>query len=103
MCEYAWIESIIAAYSYNRNTKDVINMIQGAINRILDRPYNEINAGDDDTDILMSSLVLRYGDYGTSPRFGWIEADYKGDVLYTLGKELNYYKTIYSTECDNND
>lgn len=103
MNDYIWIESLITAYYYNRNTKDVITMIQGTINRILDRPYDELNAGDDNTDILMSALVHRYGDYGTSPRFGWVAQDYKSDILWTLGKELNYYKEIYSREEDRNE
>lgn len=103
MNEYVWIESVISAYYYNRETKDVITMIKSTINRILDKPYDELNAGDDDTDILMCALVLRYGDYGTSPRFGWIAEDYKSSILFTLGRELNYYEAIHDREENDND
>lgn len=92
MDEYTWIESLIWSYYYNRDRQDLINMIQGVINRILDKPYNEVNAGDDDTDILMGAIVLMYGDYGTSPRFGWIDEEHKENVLNILNELLKYHK-----------
>jgi len=90
--DYEWIESLIWSYFYNRDRQDIINMIQGVINRILDKPYNEVNAGDDDTDILMGAIVHMYGDYGTSPRFGWIDAEHKQHVIDILNELLEFHK-----------
>lgn len=36
--------------------------------------------------VLWSMLVLMYGDYGTSPRYGWLRAENAEEVL----KELDY-------------
>ena len=92
MDDYEWIESLVSSYFYNRERMSIICMIQGVINRILDKSYSELNAGDDDTDILMGAIVIQYGEYGTSPRFGWIYDEYKEGVLETLGELLEYHE-----------
>ena len=38
--------------------------------------------------ILWSVLVVMYGDYGTSPRYGWLEAEHR-DILIEIIKKLD--------------
>jgi len=92
MEKYAWIESLVMSYYYNRDREAIINMIAGVINRINNLPYNELNAGDDDTDILMGAIVIHFGEYGTSPRYGWIDEEHKENVLNILDELLEYHK-----------
>ena len=98
MSDYTWIESLIASYFYNRDREQIVNMIQGTINRILDMPYGSVNAGDDDTDILMGAITCQFGDYGTSPRFGWIYEQHKENVLEILNELLEYNITQLELE-----
>lgn len=39
--------------------------------------------------ILWSVLVMEYGDYGTSPRYGWIEIEYKEMILEIFKKWID--------------
>ena len=89
--EYSWIDALIWSYFYNRDRQDIVHMIQGVINRILDSPYEGCNAGDDDTDILTGVIVIMYGEYGTSPRYGWIDEEHKENVLNILDELLEYH------------
>ena len=41
--------------------------------------------------VLWSVLVLEYGDYGTSPRFGWLESASVKELPYEIDKWLNQY------------
>lgn len=100
MSDYTWIESLIWSYFYNRRKKDLVNMVEGVINRILDKPYGELNAGDDDTDVLMGAIVQQYGDYGTSPRFGWIYEEHKENVLEILFDLDDYFNKTLDDEED---
>ena len=90
--DYTWIESLVMSYYYNRDRKDIINMIAGVINRITNTSYDSVMPGDDDTDILMGAIVIEYGEFGTSPRFGWIDEEHKENVLNILDELLEYHK-----------
>lgn len=64
------LRSIITAYFYNRNDDDLIRTLHQVIHRL--------NKGEwepplDDADIICSFLYYLYGDYGTSPRYGWFD------------------------------
>ena len=64
------LRGIISAYFYNRNDVDLI--------RTLEQVKNRLNKGEweqpiDDADIICSFLYYLYGDYGTSPRYGWFD------------------------------
>lgn len=98
MSNYHWIDSLITSYFYNRDREDIVNMIQGVINRILDEPYSSVNAGDDDTDILMGAIVIEFGDYGTSPRYGWIYEEHEEQILDVLNELLEYHKAQLEVE-----
>lgn len=62
------VYAITTAFSYNMHTKELIECLKGVLIR-LKREYET-----DDSiviDLIVSFLTLRYGDYGTSPRYGW--------------------------------
>ena len=58
--------------------------------------FPEKNFLSDDVDkpdrILWSVLVIMYGDYGTSPRFGWIMVENRETILDILKKWLDEYE-----------
>ena len=51
-------------------------------------PHEDI---DDDVDIFIGAII-RYGDYGTSPRYGWIDEKHETNVLSILNDELEEWK-----------
>lgn len=44
------------------------------------RPKEE-NFNDSQFEIFWMMLVLQFGDYGTSPRSGWLEMDNKNEII----------------------
>ena len=65
------VDAILTSFSYNRNDDDMLELIEELEKRV--QGYN--HSWSDDRDIAYGILVLLYGDYGTSPRSGWIEKD----------------------------
>lgn len=68
-------EVIYELISYIESNEDVYGISQ---------PNFLGNDYDDPLRILWSVLVMLYGDYGTSPRTGWIEKDRKKECLNAL-------------------
>ena len=62
------LEGVISAFSYNRDKHHLIEVLKQVKNRLQNGPY-ELPISD--ADLMMSILVSIYGDYGTSPRYGW--------------------------------
>ena len=56
-------------------------------NSIIPMP-DEIRNNDCDTyvNVIWQILVIMFGDYGTSPRYGWIDFDNKDDAVELLKK-----------------
>ena len=42
--------------------------------------------------LLWSTLVMKYGEYGTSPRYGWLLKDTKEECVKELQDFVNTYK-----------
>lgn len=62
------LSSVITAFSYNRDDQELL--------AALEQVKRRINGGEweqpiDEADIIASVLYDLYGDYGTSPRYGW--------------------------------
>ena len=97
--DLGWISSILTSYYYNRKTSDVVKIIERTINRLKNQypAYEDI---DNDVDIFAGAIVSRYGDYGTSPRYGWLEPEYAELVISFLEGELKEYKEILSRSAD---
>ena len=97
--EFRWIDSLLVSYYYNRDVKDIVKIIERTINRLKHHrePHEDIDV---DVDIFVGALVCMYGDYGTSPRYGWIEKYYEMAVMEKLEEELEEYKEIASRSTD---
>lgn len=74
-----YIYNLTTAFNYNRNTDYMVEVCHRVLKRI-DIGYEwriehkfDGEGTDDDVDLLASAIFLAYGDYGTSPRHGWIE------------------------------
>ena len=85
---------LLATYNGHENdVRDIITALYKAFKIDADEIYKSVRRPDwrDKTDefggIFWSWLVLQYGDYGTSPRFGWIYAE-NARKLYTIMSEL---------------
>lgn len=70
----------------NRYTMEIINELKDRINGIFTAP-RKVTA--DECDLLYSTLVYIYGDYGTSPRTGWIYEEMKPAVLKAIDSWVN--------------
>lgn len=81
------VRSIIDSFYYNRDDKDVIMLCEEVKDRIC--AYN-VNCTDDG-DIFYGMLVLLYGEYGTSPRTGWLESDDK-EIIEIINEEIEILK-----------
>lgn len=95
-----YIYNLTTAFNYNRATEYTMEMCHRVLKRI-DKDYDyriehkyDGDDMDDCVDILASAIFIAYGDYGTSPRHGWIED--KGDenaiktALIRRIKELSF-------------
>ena len=94
-----WISSLLTSYYYNREVKYVIEIIERTIKRLKNDNYLA-DYVDNDVDIFVGAIVCRYGDYGTSPRYGWLETPNVEPVINALQKELEEYKEIESRLAD---
>jgi hypothetical protein len=65
------LRGIMAAFWYNRDDKDLIDTLEQVKRRL--SGYKKYEKPIDDADIISSILVYTYGDYGTSPRYGWFD------------------------------
>lgn len=84
------IYSIVISYNYNRSDAHLLRVIKNVISRFEDKgtpAYNLIEDVREDADIFTGILVNLYGDYGTSPRYGWLDSDKKDAVMKALKDE----------------
>lgn len=81
------IDNLLAPISYNYDIQECeafIDVLIGMINR------NRSIANNYDKDIfqlvcfIYQQFVMFFGDYGVSPRGGWIEDEYKEEVIADL-------------------
>lgn len=85
------IRSIITSYNYNRSDGYLLKLIKNVITRLEDKgPTEYFDDKDirDDTDIFNGILVNLYGDYGTSPRYGWLDSANRYAVIKALKDEF---------------
>ena len=88
-----WISCLLTSYFYNRDEEEVVEIIERTLKRFKNERYSRDKI-DEDVDIFIGAIVCRYGDYGTSPRYGWLEKCAEEQVLDTLKEELEEYKEI---------
>ncbi len=100
-----YVYYLTTAFNYNRNTDYTIEVCHRVIKRI-DKDYIwriehkfDGDCIDDDVDILASAIFLAYGEYGTSPRYGWIEdKSYERQILNALNNCINELSHMYMEE-----
>lgn len=97
---------IMDAFNYNRRTVWMKHIIKELLERIDNTPvkysidgYERINRSEDG-DIIYGFLVLCYGEYGTSPRSGWILTNYINELKNALN---DYYKFLTIMESEENE
>ena len=62
------LKSVITAFFYNRDDEKLIAALEQVKRRINGGGWEQPI---DEADIIASILYYLYGDYGTSPRYGW--------------------------------
>lgn len=85
------IRSIVTSYDYNRSDAHLLRVIKNVMSRFEDKgtlAYEFIKDVREDADIFTGILVYLYGDYGTSPRYGWLDSDKKDAVMKALKDEF---------------
>lgn len=93
-----FLNSILVSYKYNRDEKYLIEVCEEVKNRINKGPYRTPT---DEADIIMGAIVYRYGDYGTSPRYGWFyDKKYNDDFIKVLDDCISDLKDYLSEVSD---
>ena len=64
------LDAILTSYEYNYSDAYLIKVYEDVKNRLQNGPYR---VPTEEAHIINGILTLLYGDYGTSPRYGWIE------------------------------
>ena len=99
------LEGILSSYFYNRDTEYMAYLCIGIKERMTQKPILNIKRIkdfryiSDDVDNIYGSLVCLFGDYGTSPRYGWIEID-TAPLIKVLDERYERYLRLAKEEDD---
>lgn len=88
------LKAIFDSYYYNRSVYHMIELCKEIEARINKKDVEWT----DDGDIIYGILVLLYGDYGTSPRSGWMSDMYKENIKIWLNEIIDDYKEILEND-----
>lgn len=89
------LNALITSYFYNRDTEDVLKMLDELQMRI----KNYYCVWTDDVNIIFGTLILLYGDYGTSPRGGWFDDQKaKEEILDEIKRIIKEYEETLERE-----
>lgn len=83
------VDAIITAFNYNMNTTELIECLKNVCERLNGNAF--VTHSNIAIDLIVSFIVLRYGDYGTTPRYGWFptfERKIICDAIAELIREL---------------
>ena len=61
------LDGLLGSLSYNRDDEHIFNLYDELVKRFKQQDVEFT----DDGDIVYGTMVMIYGDYGTSPRTGW--------------------------------
>ena len=89
------VRAIFSSYAYNRNWSYMVELCR----EVLERTRGIFTSSNCtyDGDIIYGFLVLMYGDYGTSPRTGWIE-NYLDEITECINELIEIYKRAAEEE-----
>ena len=98
MNEYGEISAILSSLYYNRDTDYLVELTEEILGRVEDTfpCYKWTDMGN----IIFGMIVIRYGDYGVSPRAGWIDEEHKQNIIDELKEELQEYQEILAREIE---
>lgn len=83
------LHALVTSYYYNRDDADMIETLEEVQKRI--KKYS--CRWTDDANIIFGTLILLYGDYGTSPRGGWFDDQKaKEEILEAVKQEIKELK-----------
>jgi len=88
------IEALFNSFAYNREFSEMVELceeVRDRVNRFHSSYYT------DDGNIIYGFLVLLYGEYGTSPRSGWIE-DKLDEIAGIINNLIDGYKILEEVE-----
>ena len=91
---YTTVKAILNSYAYNREFWYMVELCEEVFKRV----QGVACAHSDDGDIIYGFLVLMYGEYGTSPRSGWI-TDNLEEITGCLNDHIIVYKR-FAKECE---
>ena len=98
---YEIVNAIFTSCAYNREfsymiklCQEVAERVNGYANRNSNRTY--------DGDIIYGFLVQLYGDYGTSPRSGWIGNVYTDEITDCIYDLIEAYTRFKEDEDEEN-
>ena len=84
------IKEILVAFWYNRSTEEMEALCKEIKNRVSENNCPHTNDGD----VIYSFIILMCGEYGTSPRSGWL-TDIKPERLIDI---ITDFENMYLTE-----
>lgn len=85
------LRSMLTALEYNRSSRDITNLFR----ELKTRMKGIFTQWTDDGNIVYGTLVVMFGDYGTSPRSGWFGSNRLKEELV---KELERYEEEWVRE-----
>ena len=86
------IRAIFWSYEYNREISYMIDLCQEVRERVNRSIVSEQRT--DDGNIIFGMLVILWGDYGTSPRSGWLENKYIDEITGCIDDFIEEYKQM---------
>ena len=75
-----YIKDCIIGFWYNRSDSEMKALCEEIKNRIAKIECEHT----DDGDVLYSIIILMVGEYGTSPRSGWLTHDYQKCIIEVI-------------------
>ena len=84
MSDVSMLDALLTSYEYNRSEDYMIEVYEDCLHRLLHIPYPPSNRTDA-ADIIFGTAVLLWGEYGTSPRYGWFENE---RTTYLIGEKF---------------
>lgn len=75
-----YIKNSIIGFWYNRGDTEMKALCEEIKNRVAKRDCKHT----DDGDVLYSIIILMVGEYGTSPRSGWLTHDYQKCIIKVI-------------------
>lgn len=82
-----FLDAMLGAASYQMEDEDMIALYDELIKRFKNYKTEFSEYGN----LIYSSLIMAYGDYGTSPRTGWFESS---DIAARCAEYITNLKTL---------